>query len=213
MSFHDLAVHNAYNPKSDQLALAKSPNASVVLARLCSIRPAERTITLEVSWHELTASKMQNNSPEALNGLPMNDARRQFVMQPRFCDINTERIIDQMERDASQHTSGEASLAGALLCDTRTFARRQPTPLLTPPPSGEQRNGIELREFYEARTMTVSQQKTYDHICSHALSIVWGPPGSGKTLSDGGNLPHARGGDGGRLPDARARDGVHEQRA
>ena len=29
--------------------------------------------------------------------------------------------------------------------------------------------------------MTVSQQKTYDHICSHALSTVWGPPGSGKT--------------------------------
>jgi len=164
------------------LALACAQDEpAVVLAVLNGTRPSSATegrtmVTLQVDPRELESSSLPVKTFGALDSLPPHDMRRQFVLQPRFLDITTRKLMDQVALDAEAFHKEQQPLANALLCKTSNFAQRVPVPEVAPPPANHH-----LRDSYDQCKMTTSQQQTFNHVCGNTLTIVWGPPGAGKT--------------------------------
>ena len=178
MRFNDLAISTARNPKPEEVAAAKR-GGHVVLAELLRDRnPAERMLTLEVSEEEFEVSSLHQKTAEQLDALCEDDSRRLFVLQPRLVDVNVPKLLHHMKEDVDARANGVRTLAEMLLCDTSAFAGRCPSPLLQAP--GDE-DSAHLRDGYAGFTMTGSQEDTYAHLCEHALTVVWGPPGAGKT--------------------------------
>ena len=112
-----------------------------------------------------------------------------YVLQPRFIDMNTTTLIDQMESDGRiinaqqtpqpppfqppppQPPPSQPPLIQALLCDTANLAVTPPSLQLP-----------QADEHLKARCrMVQSQEEIYLHTLLNFLSIVWGPPGGGKS--------------------------------
>ena len=188
IGFHDLAhqVHTMVSPQQG-LTVARLGGASqsrVVFAKLSPTKsPENAIIILEVNENELNASAFPHLN--SLQAMPDGDIRRQFVIQPRFVDVNSRRLLNQLTEDGqaiSRLPAGQPPLLiDRVLCDTPAFASSMPAPIQTPV-------GSWLRQIYDSITMTGSQHETFEHTLHNALTICWGPPGSGKTYCNASML-------------------------
>lgn len=95
----------------------------------------------------------------------------EYVLQPRFVDVNTAKIVCQLEADSAATVAGSPPPFVSLLRETVAYGVRAPAP---PAPPLEPAVASAFR-------MTMSQTRIYQHVCEHSLTLVCGPPGSGKT--------------------------------
>jgi hypothetical protein len=111
------------------------------------------------------------------------DDSTQYVLQPRFVDMNTKVLIQQIESDAQRIVASQQPapqqpapqqsmpLVERLLTDTVAFGTSQPALRLSA-----------ADVHLTARcAMTESQGNIYVRVLEQMLTVVWGPPGSGKS--------------------------------
>jgi hypothetical protein len=91
----------------------------------------------------------------------------QAVLHPRFTDWNADRIVDCL---AALDTQPDNALLHLI---------RQPTDFAEP--VTEPRQVRETCTALSKTGFTRSQRQAFRHLASHRLTLVWGPPGTGKT--------------------------------
>lgn len=91
-----------------------------------------------------------------------------YRLHRTFLDFNTTRVVARIaEIDALP-----SPLCLSLLEDPIAFGGRTP---------GKQQVTAAARKLAATRGFTASQQNAYAHVLDHSLTLVWGPPGTGKT--------------------------------
>ena len=96
------------------------------------------------------------------------------MLQPRYVDSNTQKLTARLRKDAELDMRGRPTLAKQLLCETARFGLREPALKL-------RMTELSYAQVKRRCPMTESQSEIYDAVLKQALTIVWGPPGSGKT--------------------------------
>ena len=108
----------------------------------------------------------------------------EFILQPRFIDLTTSKLTSCLAEEARfDLTHQQQALGGTLstplmrqiLCNTISFGEREP------PTLGEPVAAVDSAAIDSLFPMTNSQHSVYEHLSKRALTLVWGPPGSGKT--------------------------------
>lgn len=90
------------------------------------------------------------------------------VLHPRFTDFTVPRYVDRLLALDEQPENDFIRL----LRDPRTFAAPAPEP-------GEVATDAE--RFARGAGFTTSQNRAFSHVTENRLTLVWGPPGTGKT--------------------------------
>ena len=117
----------------------------------------------------------------------------EYILQPRFIDSNTNKLVYRMREDAKIDTpvaqpvaaaaaagvaagGGDGTLMRQIVTDTINFGTRPPARDV-----GQWSEVSSALAIPQLCLMTQSQDCVYEHMRTKALTIVWGPPGAGKT--------------------------------
>ncbi|MGB9929838.1 MAG: AAA domain-containing protein [Methanosarcina sp.] len=101
-------------------------------------------------------------------GQPRFKTGDEAVLHPRFTDFSSERIIDRL-------TELDEQLE-------HDFIRLLRTPDKFALPVRESESFFETAQKYAVESgFTESQKKAFDHMVHNRLTLIWGPPGTGKT--------------------------------
>jgi hypothetical protein len=121
-------------------------------------------VQLDDARERVLAVRLANRRPSD-NSDPAIGSQR--VMHPRYLDFTTAKVLERL-RSVDEAPDG---VALRLLRDPARFAESLPLGALEE----------HARAATDASTLTPSQRAAFEHILRRKLTLVWGPPGTGKT--------------------------------
>jgi hypothetical protein len=165
MRWDDLSVRDRPPLGKKSVAQAELPASHVLLAEVQKLCVEEGTISLKVQ-----CSASRDDGLADITHLTLTP-EAEYVLQPRFVDFTTAKVVDRLRNDSRLATEHRDPLSVQLLRHTCRVGALPPTPPAPTVPD----------DVLAALPMTPSQQAIYNRVCSSVLTLTWGPPGSGKT--------------------------------